>query len=334
MENVIPASAKSLKWKKEKARSSSGIWLVALGAMLWGLDPLFRILLLDTLTSSQIVFLEHVLLACYAIPVFIRYRHTLAGKLSLSVVGALLFISWGGSALATVLFTAAFAHMNGNANAVLLLQKLQPLFAILLARVLLKEALPRHFAPYMLLALGGTYLLTFGFAGPSLSLRDLGTVSCLFSILAAVLWGGSTAMGKFLLQKGLHHKVVTALRFIVALPLLSILLLVSGDPWVLKGSALGLTLVGVNLVFQAFLPGLVSMLFYYKGLSSTKAIYATLAELSFPAIGVLVNWIVLRQPLTWGQLAGFLLIWFTLLLISRDSTRTEARPQQAGTTAA
>lgn len=312
----------TLNLKSSLSREVNGIWYVALGATLWGLDPLFRILLLKSFTSAQIVFIEHLLLACYALPVFIKYRHTLTGKLTLSVIGALLFISWGGSAIATMLFTSAFAH--GSANAILLLQKLQPLFAIILARVILKEALPSRFFAYIFLALFGTYLLTFGFGAPALGLQDLGTLSCLFSILAAVLWGGSTVMGKLLLQKNLDFYFVTSLRFLLAIPLLTVVLVASGDAWQLNGGAGGMTLMAVNLLFQAFLPGLLSMLLYYKGLSSTKAFYATIAELSFPAVGVLVNWIVFRQPLTFGQLAGFVLIWSTLWLMSRKQEKAAA----------
>ncbi|WP_082592661.1 DMT family transporter [Paenibacillus sp. Soil766] len=299
----------------------SGIWYVALGATLWGLDPLFRILLLKSFTSAQIVFIEHVLLAIYAVPVLMKYRRTLAGKLSLAVIGAMLFISWGGSAIATILFTAAFSH--GNANAILLLQKLQPLFAIILARVLLKETLPSKFFAYIGVALLGTYLLTFGLKLPGMGLKDLGTISCLFSILAAVLWGGSTVMGKFLLQKKLDFPVVTSLRFLLALPLLTIVLLASGDHWQLNGSSSELTIIAVNLLFQAFFPGLISMLLYYKGLSTTKAFFATLAELAFPAVGVCVNWLVFGQKLTIGQLVGFILIWLTLWFMSRQSNQTE-----------
>jgi drug/metabolite transporter (DMT)-like permease len=327
LENAINVRSKGLKWRGKAASELHGIWYVALGAMLWGLDPLFRILLLKSFTSPQIVFLEHVLLACYAVPVFLKYRHTLTGKLTLSVIGALLFISWGGSAIATMLFTSAFSY--GNANAILLLQKLQPLFAIILARVMLKEALPSKFYNYIGLALFGTYLLTFGFAAPSLGLKDLGTISCLFSILAAALWGGSTAMGKLLLQKNLNHQVVTSLRFLVALPLLSVILITSGGAWKLSGSAVTITLMLVNLLFQAFLPGLVSMLLYYKGLSSTKALYATIAELSFPAIGVLVNWLVFHQGLTFGQFFGFVLIWSTLFLMSRKSGAEDVKASAA-----
>jgi drug/metabolite transporter (DMT)-like permease len=322
LENAFKFGSKGAISHSSRTSGMSGIWYVALGATLWGLDPLFRILLLKSFTSAQIVFIEHVLLAIYAVPVLMKYRRTLTGKLSLAVIGALLFISWGGSAIATILFTAAFSH--GSANAILLLQKLQPLFAIILARVLLKETLPSKFFAYIGVALLGTYLLTFGLGLPGMGLKDLGTISCLFSILAAVLWGGSTVMGKFLLQKKLDFPVVTSLRFLLALPLLTIVLLASGDHWGLNGSSSELMIIAVNLLFQAFFPGLLSMLLYYKGLSSTKAFFATLAELAFPAVGVCMNWLVFGQKLTIGQLFGFILIWLTLWFMSRNNRNVAA----------
>ncbi|MGV2806182.1 EamA family transporter, partial [Clostridium perfringens] len=140
-------------------RVKGGFWLVVLGAALWGVDPLFRVILLKNLTSAQIVLLEHIIISLIAIPVLWKNRVELKG-LGWNHVGALLFISWGGSALATVLFTMGLS--SGNLNAVLLLQKLQPLFAIILASLLLKEKLPRHFGILLIIALAGTYLLTFG----------------------------------------------------------------------------------------------------------------------------------------------------------------------------
>lgn len=322
MENAWSLKGKDIRLKSSRSGSMNGIWYVALGATLWGLDPLFRILLLKSFTSAQIVFIEHLLLALYAIPVLIKYRHVLAGKITLAVIGALLFISWGGSAIATILFTSAFAH--GNANAILLLQKLQPLFAIVMARVFLKEALPSKFVYYLLVALAGTYLLTFGLGVPQgMGLQDLAAVSCLYSILAAVLWGGSTVMGKYLLQKNFGFHLVTSLRFLMAIPLLTGLLLFSGDAWQASGDAGVWTMIVVNLLFQAFFPGLISMLLYYKGLSSTKASFATIAELSFPAVGVMINWFVFHQVLTAGQFLGFLLIWITLWMMNRNQERSD-----------
>ncbi|UHA73553.1 DMT family transporter [Paenibacillus sp. 481] len=290
----------------------SGVWLVALGAAFWGIGPLFRVLTLEYLTATQIVFIEHLLLLVYAVPVLWVHRKELAG-ISLKHIAALLFISWGGSVVATIMFTQAFAV--GNPNAVLLLQKLQPLFAIILARILLKESLPRHFSLLLLLAIVGTYLLTFGLSLP-VGLNDVIGISSLLSVGAALLWGGSTVMGRMLLGQ-MKYETVTALRFVLALPLLMALTWVEAPSWTVPMSAWGT--VSLNIVLQAFILGLLSLLLYYRGLSSTKASYATLAELSFPMVGMLANWLVLHQAITIPQLFGFALIWIALYYVSKQS---------------
>ncbi|MBB6634525.1 DMT family transporter [Cohnella thailandensis] len=297
----------------DRARGIPGIWLVVAGAGLWGVDPLFRVLLLESLTSTQIVLLEHLVLFAIAAPVLWKRRKELRGIRAVHV-GALLFISWGGSALATILFTQGLAH--GDLNAVLLLQKLQPLMAILLARYLLKERLPRYFGALLAIALAGTYLLTFGWAAPKVGLEGFAQMGSLLSIGAALLWGGSTVMGRFMLAS-MSYEAVTSLRFVLALPLLSVIALSEGHAWALPSGATDQALVAINLLLQALLPGLFSLMLYYKGLSSVKASYATLAELSFPMVGVLINWLYFDQAVTVSQLVGFALIWLTLYLISR-----------------
>lgn len=318
MENTLTATSQSPGQSKPGSRG--GVWLVALGAALWGVDPLFRILLLKYFTSSQIVLMEHLLLLLYSVPVLWIYRGKIHG-LTLKHIVALLFISWGGSAIATIMFTSAFAH--GDLNGVLLLQKLQPLFAILMARWILKERLPARFSIFIVMALVGTYLLTFGLSFPFNGLSEFGVVGGLLSIGAAALWGGSTVMGRLLLDK-LPFESVTALRFILALPLLFFTTWMGGEAWHFPTQTTDWAAVSINLVLQAFLPGLFSLLLYYRGLSNTKASFATLAELFFPAIGVFVNWLVFHQNITLAQIAGFVLIWFMLFQLSRQQDGLES----------
>ncbi|QDH22538.1 DMT family transporter [Saccharibacillus brassicae] len=301
------------------SRAGSGFWLIVLGAALWGVDPLFRILLLESMTSSQIVLLEHVIIALFVTPILWRNRAELKG-LGLRHVGALLFISWGGSALATLMFTLALQHAGGAFNTVLLLQKLQPLFAIILAHFMLKESLPRRFGPLLLVALFGTYLLTFGFTMPVGHAGEFFQLGSLLALGAAALWGGSTVMGRFMVGK-LKYETVTSLRFILALPLLLAITAGEGAAWALPAGGIALTLVGVNLLLQALLPGLLSLLAYYKGLKTTKASVATLAELSFPMVGVLINWLYGGEVVTSAQIVGFILIWSVLFIISRQQTQ-------------
>ncbi|MDR6244495.1 drug/metabolite transporter (DMT)-like permease [Paenibacillus hunanensis] len=299
----------------------SGFWLVFFGAALWGVDPLFRILLLETFTSTQIVLLEHLVAMLAAAPILWVNRQELRG-LKWQHIGALLFLSWGGSAIATVLFTMGLTY--GDLNAVLLLQKLQPLFAIILARLLLKEVLPRGFGWLFVLAVAGTYLLTFGFTLPIGHMGDIAQVGSLLALGAAALWGGSTVMGRLMVGK-MKYETVTSLRFILAIPLLIVLTVHENAAWGLPAGTVPVLLILLNLLGQALLPGLLSLLMYYKGLSTTKASVATLAELSFPMAGVLINWIVYKQLITWPQLLGFLLIWGVLFAISRQQQPAEAK---------
>ncbi|MGM1049348.1 MAG: DMT family transporter [Bacillota bacterium] len=326
MENVS-SSVKVQPTSTAKGKSSfkGGFWLVVLGAALWGVDPLFRIILLKNMTSSQIVLLEHVIISLIAIPVIWKNRHEFK-SLGWRHVGALLFISWGGSGIATILFTMGLT--NGNLNAVLLLQKLQPLFAIILASLLLKEKLPRHFSVLFILALGGTYLLTFGFTLPIGHWSEFIQVGSLLSLGAAALWGGSTVMGRLMVGQ-MKYETVTSLRFVLALPLLSVITWSEGAAWNLPAAGTtDFAAVMLNLIGQALLPGLLSLLVYYKGLTTTKASVATLGELSFPMVGVLINWIVFREVITYAQITGFLLIWFALFMISRQSDSSSLAGEQ------
>jgi drug/metabolite transporter (DMT)-like permease len=314
--NNVSASSST---KTRTSRVSGGFWLVVLGAALWGVDPLFRIILLKSLTSSQIVLLEHIVLFLAAMPVLWRHRVELKG-IGLRQVGALLIVSWGGSAGATILFTMALS--SGDLNAVLLLQKLQPIFAIGLAALILKERLPKNFGPLIVLALGGTYLLTFGWSIPFGHVNNFIGVSSLMALGAAALWGGSTVMGRYLLGS-MKYETVTSLRFILALPLLFVITALESAPWQLHGGFSASAAIAINLLLQALLPGLLSMLMYYKGLSTTKASYATLAELSFPMTGVIINWIVFQQLVTVPQIIGFALIWIALFVISRQQSKPQ-----------
>jgi drug/metabolite transporter (DMT)-like permease len=300
-------------------RKASGIWLVALGAAIWGTDTLFRVNLLSLFSSIQIVFLEHLLLSLYAIPVIWKYRSEWR-QLSLRELGAILFISWGGSGLATILFTAAFTY--ANPSVVLLLQKLQPILVFLMARVFLKEVLPRFFYLYLLVALFGTYLLTFGFHMSLTDFKGAGTIGALLAIAAAALWGGSTVMGRILVSS-MSFEHVTAVRFLFALPFMAGAMSFIDRGWHLMILHLVTWSSFLGLFLQALLPGLISLLFYYRGLSNTRASAATLAELAFPATGVLINWVVFGQKLSIGQFVGFALIWIIVYRLSKDGSNEE-----------
>ena len=65
---------------------------------------------------------------------------------------------------------------------------------------------------------------------------------------------------------------------------------------------------------MALVPGILALLAYYKGLGSTTASVATLAELCFPVTAVLLNWIALGTSLYPPQLFGTTLLVAALML--------------------
>ena len=295
-----------------------GILLVALGAALWGTDAVLRVPLLEVMSPPAIVLSEHLVLLLYSVPAVALGWSFFAG-LRASQWIALLVIAWGGSALATLLFTAAFA--SGNPTTVILLQKTQPLFAIVLAHVLLQERLRWVYWPCFVVAILGAYLISFdGLIEPFEALGSAQALPAALTLGAAILWGSSTVLGRFVLRDMPFH-TLTGARLLLAVPVLLVVVLAQGA---LGEMGAGFTGEPARVVLLALVPGLLGLLLYYRGLSGTKASYATLAEISFPASAVALNWIFLGVALSVNQLIGFVLLWGAIIALGHLNSRDPA----------
>src|ERR671916_3024207 len=202
----------------------TGVLLVALGSALWGTDGVIRTPLLREMSPAAIVLGEHVILLLYSVPA-VAIGWAALRRLDRSGWLALLVIGWGGSALATLLFTAAFA--TGDPTVAILLQKTQPLFAILLAQVMLGERLRPAYWPLFAAAMVGAYLVSFGNLSPFAALGPVAASGALLAVGAAALWGSSTALGRFVLRDVPFH-ALTGARLLLALPPLAVIALAQG----------------------------------------------------------------------------------------------------------
>jgi drug/metabolite transporter (DMT)-like permease len=295
---------------RDQSRPWALVW-VALGASLWGTDTLLRRPLTASLSSIQIVFCEHLIAGAILLPILWRSRAEWRA-LSLKQWGAVLGIAWGGSALATVCFTEAIRL--GNPTVAVFLQKLQPLFAALLAALLLRERLRGRFWICLVLALAGAYLVSFGDRLETGELVSARATAALLALAAAALWGASTVFGRFALDK-LSFLALTALRIICALPLLGVLAAAQPAPFVAQLDARQAT----SLLLMALVPGLLALIVYYRGLRHTRASLAALAELSFPATAAALNWAFLGAHLAAAQIMGFALVWAVIAYLERGS---------------
>ncbi|MBU1039348.1 DMT family transporter [Patescibacteria group bacterium] len=267
-------------------------------ALLWATDSLLRLPLTQNLTSAAIVFWEHGI-AIFIVGPIIFYNWSKLKEIKAREWLAIIFIGLVASALATLAFTASFKYLNPSSS--ILLIKLQPLVTFLLAAIWLKEKLPKHFWYWAILALVGGYLAAFSFAWPVWPIGSkLAWLGALLAVTAAVSWGCATVVGRYLVNN-LDYRLVTALRFLIALPALAILLFWQ-QGWLGFSLPQSSDLIKLGLILLG--PGLGAMFLYYFGLRKTPASLAAVLELLWPVIAVVLNWYFLNQPLLAGQLVG------------------------------
>jgi drug/metabolite transporter (DMT)-like permease len=132
------------------------------------------------------------------------------------------------------------------------------------------------------------------------------------------LWGASTALGRFVLRDVPFH-ALTGARLLLALAPLAAIALAQGA---FGDLGAGFGSEPVRLVLIALIPGLLGLLLYYRGLSTTRASHATIAELAFPATAVALNWALLGVGVNAGQVVGFVLLWSAIYALGRLADRT------------
>ena len=291
-------------------RRSAGIILVAVAAAMWGFDQWIRASLSGATTAATVVFGEHVVLVLLTLPfaagalaavVRLGWRHVLAAI----AIGA------GASAVATIFFTEALFTHNDFVTPVVL-QKIQPLFAVLAAMVVLGERPRYRFGGYLVVALAGTWLM--GVPDP-FHPRAHGLATMFYALGAALLWALGTVFGRYL-ARDMRFEHVTALRFLFGLPASAIALLVLGSP------AFSSWHNTFWIAILALVTGFAAMFIYYYGLRSTPAVAATIAELAFPITAVLVGYFKFGQTLTGWQWVGVGLTTLVVALLP-------ARPRDA-----
>lgn len=292
-----------------------GALAVAGAALLWSLDGTFLRPQLSSLPSVLVVFLEHLLGFIALLPFFIIYRQQIKSinkKQWLTIFWVALF----GGALGTTFMTKAlFLTGFRDISVVILLQKFQPLFAITLAVIFLREKFPPKFYWYATLAIISGYFVTF--KDPTTVSNVLNTTSliALFSLAAAFSWGSSTTFGKYSL-KNINYGLLAALRFgltslIMLIPTLkyfSELPTVSGRAW-------------STLIIIVFTSGALAMYLYYFGLKKIPASLATLCELAWPVSAIFFDYFLNKNILSISQIIGSVVLIASVYMITRMQRR-------------
>lgn len=297
-----------------------GAFCIAVSAMMWGFDGVVLTPRLQALDLRLVVFLLHLIPFLLMQPLLFReYRH-LGGFELRDWVVFLLIAAFGGAigtmAIVKALFLVGFQQLS----IVVLLQKLQPVFAILLARLLLREHPSRRFYLYAAIAILSTYFLTFGLHLPDLSHQASLIRAAGLALLAAVSFGASTVFSKMILGRFSFH---TANFFRFGFTALLML------PVVLVAGQLGAIAQVTRFQWAIFLliagtTGGASLFLYYFGLKRVTASLSTVCELCYPLSAMIFDYWINGRVLSLVQWLASGVLLTSILLISFDRRSSAA----------
>jgi drug/metabolite transporter (DMT)-like permease len=279
---------------------------------MWGLDGVALTPRLFGLPVPLVVLLLHLVPFILMQPFLFRAYPRIA-RMGRGGWISLLLVALSGGLLGTLAIVKALFLVNFNQlSVVVLLQKLQPVFAILLAALVLGERMRKEFFIWAFLAVVGAYGLTFGLRLPASSTGSGGVEAAVWAVVAALAFGCATVLGKRLLDD-LDFKAATFARYGLTSALALVYLGLSGTglplesvgrvQWILV-LAIGLT-TGSGAIFV-----------YYYGLGRVRASVATICELCLPLSAVLFDYLLNDSVLGPWQWVGAGLMLTAIVRIS------------------
>lgn len=297
-----------------------GPLFVVVAALLWSFDGVLRISLYS-LPPAVIVFYEHLLGTVVLLLLSFKWFKDLK-KMTRKEWLAIAIVALFSGALGTILYTAALQKINYSSYSVVVLlqQQLQPIWAIGAAAILLKEKITKRFLLWAALALVAAYFISFKDLRVNLATGSGTATAALLAISAGLMWGSSTAISKYVLNK-VSFLAATGLRFFLA-PIFALMFVFAGN----NTSALFTlsTAQWETLLLITFSTGMVALLFYYYGLKRTPARITTLCELVWPASAIFIDYFLYHKTLTPTQIFGVALLLFAIYQVTKPLSKKSA----------
>jgi len=290
----------NVKFMQKFSRSAllKGSAAVGLSAVLWGFDGVVLTPQLYNLNVVYVVFILH-LFPFFLMNLFLFRKYRQLPLMSTSDLITFLLIGLFGGAIGTLAIVKALFLLNFNhLSVVVLLQKLQPVFAIGLAAILLKEKLKQRFLLWASIAIAGGYFLTFGWSLPDVNTGENTIHASLLALLAAFSFGSSTVFSKKILGK-YDFVTSTFYRYGFTTFIMLIFMIFFGS---FGSFATTTPKEWAFIILIGLTTGSGAILLYYYGLKKVKAMTATISELMFPISAVLFDYLIngsILSPIQW-----------------------------------
>ena len=293
--------------------SIRGTVAIGLSAIMWGFDGVVLTPRLYNLDVGYVVFMLHLLPFLLMNLFLFRQYSELKYFTRQDYVTYSLVALFGGAIGTIAIVKALFLVQFQQLSVVVLLQKLQPIFAITLAAVLLKEKIKRDFALWAFVAIISSYFLTFGLRFPDVH-SDRNTIyASLLAMVAAFSFGSSTVFSKIILQR---HNFITATFFrygFTVFFLLIYMMVLNRFDQLDKTTPQN----WLFFIIIGFTTGSGAIFVYYYGLKRVKAMVATISELLFPVSAIFFDYIVNGSYLSPIQYGAAVLMIYSLIKLSK-----------------
>jgi len=306
-----------------KNKIISAIWAISIivAAMFWSLDWILIRPNFYEFPAVNIVFLEHLLWTIILSPFLFLWFKKLK-NLNKKDLFALLWVCFFGWLVWTVAITEAFFsafRWDNSLSIIVILQKLQPIFALFLASILLKEKLNIRFYLLAIVSIISAYLIVFPDITVIFSWIDKINISALYALIAAFSFGSSTIFWKTLVSD-LWFKLSTSLRFTITTILAFFALLLFWD-----FSYIGqLQVIHWELLWIiVFTSGAFAMFLYYFWLKRVKASTATILELAWPLSSIYFDYIFNHKVLSSSQFFFSIVLIICFFLIIKEWRKLE-----------
>lgn len=295
-----------------------GAAAICAAATLWGLDGVVLTPRLHNLNVLWVVFLLHAVPFVLMQP-FLARSYAKLRRLGTGEWATLAAVAVSGGIIGTLAIVRALFLVEFNQlSVVVLLQKFQPVFAVILAALLLRERLTGRFLTWASLAVVGGYLLTFGWALPDYSSGTRSAEAAGMALVAAASFGAATVFGKKLLGS-LHFGDATFARYGLTALLAALLLVVTGTGFPFAAvTAPNWLMIGII----AITTGSGALFLFYFGLQRVPARVSAICELCLPLSAVAFDYFVNGSVLSAVQVGGALLM---IGAITRVSTLPPAK---------
>ncbi len=298
---------------------------VSISAILWGFDGVVLTPRLYNLNIGFVVFMLHALpFLIMNLFLFRQYRHL--RKFTRNDLLIFILIALFGGAIGTMSIVKALFLVNfEKLTIVVLLQKLQPIFAIALAAIFLKEKMGKNYILWAALAILAGYFLTFGTRLPNLDSRANTVYASLFALLAAFSFGSSTVLSKKILDRYSFY-TATFYRYGFTAVIMTVFVLITA-----RFSELSKMTDDNWLIFAiiAVTTGSGAIFLYYYGLKKVRAIIATICELFFPLSAIIFDYIFNDQQLSMVQWISAALMIFAIVNLNISNRKRKLKSRTA-----